>query len=204
MFNSNPFSRAADAAIAELTSCDAREFYKVRSQQDLGLIIWAVGVVATMAYQLGVQARGFINAESDEKLRRLVLHAKGVDLVAPTLVLTPVAIAGYLPPVSEGKVQNYSRRARQCQKFAATLTRVEGEGVIVTPVGSVAHSVGRPKTTPRALRVGKTKAHLLYECHSIGLVPSRRATKADLVALLEGTRVFPRPKPTRVGGVGID
>lgn len=96
----NPFRAAAEAAFAEITSEQAKQFYALKAQKDfqnaldgaITVCAWAYQL-AQMTYMMGVQCRAWC-----DELER---EARTCDRIPP--LLPPAKITPLTPPTDIGK-----------------------------------------------------------------------------------------------------
>jgi hypothetical protein len=99
MYNYNPVNKIAtlggqflETAWAELSNENAHEFYKVRAQQDIGLLIWAVGTAAIATYNLGIQTRNWVYASEAAACEEPTEESRQDAIPGKMLALPPCGV----------------------------------------------------------------------------------------------------------------
>jgi hypothetical protein len=135
----NPFATAFSAAIAELTSPEAKRYYSSKVQQDIQTVFLLVVQFGCMAYELGCTARQWMdeyNAASVPTIEEAVIIEP-----QPLLMAAPVLLA--LPEVTLPHPDR-ERVLRRIAKVTA-LSAVGTEVLITSDPGS-----SKAKRTPKA------------------------------------------------------
>jgi hypothetical protein len=78
----NPFATAFSAAIAELTSGNAKRYYSQRAQQDIQAVLVFIVQFGCLAYELGQAARQWVDA----------YNAAAIPAVEETTVIDPQSL----------------------------------------------------------------------------------------------------------------
>jgi hypothetical protein len=160
----SPFKAALDAAVVELTSTQAQQYYKTNATEALTATLCFVVFCVTETIRLGSVFRDWVEDLAQERRPQ----AQGL--------LTGSRVAGLLPP-AEGRVDKLTRDKRPRPKRSATLI-----DRMVSTVDEVEASSPRPTT--RRVGLTSTVKELRALAKEQGHRNTSRLTKRELLGLL--------------------